>query len=341
MDFNGDAGAGAAPASNDGGNGGGNGGSGGAGGSAADVLLGGAPAAAGDGAAGAAPAGDSAGAGGANDAGDGASGADPDWFSQLSTETAEGDTASLLDWVKASGAKDLNGLAKIARDNQRALRESGRVKVPGENATPEERAAFNKAIGVPETVEGYALAEVRDADGNAVPLNKPLLDRLAGKALEAGVPKAAYEALVNDFVAAQVEEMASSNATNQAEAAAWANAHGAQRSEKLNAVNRGADALGLSAQEVLSIREAIGSRRTLDALSRLGEGIGEDVLLAGGGSRQFLLSGDQAQAQINQMRADPKIVAAISVKGSPENLKYERLLVTAGEAANRRAAAGL
>lgn len=334
MEFNGDAGAGAGAGDT-------GAGSGGAGGSAADVLLGSAATAGGD-AAGAAASGDAGSRAGDGAPAAGADGAaDPDWFSQLSTETAEGDTASLLDWVKASGAKDLNGLAKIARDNQRALRESGRVKVPGENATPEERAAFNKAIGVPETVEGYALAEVRDADGNAVPLNKPLLDRLAGKALEAGVPKAAYEALVNDFVSAQIEDMASSNATNQAEAAAWANAHGAQRSEKLNAVNRGAEALGLSAQEVLSIREAIGSRRTLDALSRLGEGVGEDVLLAGGGSRQFLLSGDQAQAQINQMRADPKIAAAISVKGSPENLKYERLVTVAGEAANRRAAAGL
>lgn len=331
MDINGEAGAAAA------------GGAAAGGGGAADLLLGGGAAAADAGAAAAAAAGgDAAAGGGAAAAGDGAAGgADPDWFTQISAETPEGEAASLLDWVKSAGVKDLNGLAKVARDNQRALRESGRVKVPGEGATAEERSAFNKAIGVPETVEGYALAEVKDADGNAVPLNKPLLDRLAGKALEAGVPKPAYEALVNDFVAAQVEELAASNATHQAEAAAWANAQGPQKSEKLNAVNRGAEALGLSNEEVLSIREALGSRRTLDALSRLGAGISEDVLLAGDGRRQFMVNGDQAQAEINRMRTDPKIVAAISVKGSPENVKYERLLTAVGEAANRRVAAGL
>lgn len=33
----------------------------------------------------------------------------------------------------------------------------GRVKIPGESATPEEKAAFNKAIGVPESVTGYEI----------------------------------------------------------------------------------------------------------------------------------------------------------------------------------------
>jgi len=65
------------------------------------------------------------------------------------------------------------------------------------------------------------------------------------------------------------------------------------------------------------------------------------VLLDAGGRQRFLVSGDQAQADIDAMKADPIISKKITVKGSPENAKYNRLVAIAGEAANRKAAAGL
>lgn len=54
------------------------------------------------------------------------------------------------------------------------LSEGGRVKVPGENATAEELAEFNKAIGLPEKVEDYKITakvdgyEVSDVDKTAL-----------------------------------------------------------------------------------------------------------------------------------------------------------------------------
>jgi hypothetical protein len=75
-----------------------------------------------------------------------------------------GEDPSNQEWVAKLGVKDLDGLAKIARDNQKALRESGRVKIPGENATDEEKAAFREAIGAPKEAAGYEVAMPEGAE---------------------------------------------------------------------------------------------------------------------------------------------------------------------------------
>ena len=211
----------------DGGNGGGAGGAGGdggagGGGSASAALFGdmgaGASAGAGDGAGGAA---DGAGAGAGGGSGDANGGAaDPDWYSNLSAES-EGDAASLRDWVKSIGVKDLNGLAKVARDNQVALRESGRVKMPGADAKPEEVAAWHKAIGVPDAPTGYELQGPVGEDGNPIPLNEALTGPLAASAHKLGIPKAALEGLVQDFVKAQQDEIFAADKAQKDAATAW------------------------------------------------------------------------------------------------------------------------
>lgn len=271
-------------------------------------------------------------------AGDG--GGDPAWYADLSADTADGETASLRDWVKAQNANDLNGLAKIARDNQRALRESGRVKVPGEGASPEEVAAWRTATGVPDSPAGYALEPVKDAAGADVPLDAPLLERLAARAHELGMPKAQYQGLVQDFVAAQMEQLGSLEATMRADAAEWMKGQGDKQPARAAAVNRGAEFLGLAGEDVVKIRNELGSAKTLNMLAKLGEASGEDMLLGGTGSGRFLTNGNEAQAAIDGMRADPIVLLQITKKGTPENAKYERLSRIVEDAANRKVAAG-
>ena len=280
--------------------------------------------------------------GGAAAAAAAAGGADPGWYDQLAGDPGEGETASNRDWIKAKGFKDLDGLTKALRSAEKSIHDKGLVKLPGEGASEAEKTAFRAAIGVPESAEGYVIAPIKDADGNELELDTPLLSRLAAKAHESGVPKAAYEALVNDFVAAQLEAAGGADTEAKAEGIAWAKEQGGKQAAKLSAVNRGAEAVGLTNEEVFAIRGAIGSRRTLDTLARLGEGISEDVLLGGtGGAKQFMVSGEQAQAQIDVMKGDPATLAKMTIKNTPENARYERLVAIAGEAANRKAAAGL
>lgn len=267
-------------------------------------------------------------------------GVDPAFYADISADLGDGETASNRDWIKAKGFKDLDAVTKALRSAEKTIHDKGTLKLPGEGASAEERAAFNKAIGVPETIEGYAIKAPLDGEGNPVQLDKGLLDRLAATAHKAGMPADGFKALVGDVIAQQLEQLAGDNAAGQAEAREWATAQGDKQAVKLAAVDRGADALGLEDGEVFKLRQSLGSKRTMDLLARLGEGVGEDVLGSGGGSRTSFVGGDQAQAEIQRMMGDPKQAAAIFVKGSPENVRYNRLQGIVGEAANRRAAGG-
>jgi len=66
----------------------------------------------------------------------------------------------------------------------------GKVAIPGENGTPEEIAAFNKAMGVPETTEGYKLNIPQDVSDDDKAVFGKISDAIIPAALEAGVPPA-------------------------------------------------------------------------------------------------------------------------------------------------------
>lgn len=295
-------------------------------GGAAD-LLGGAVAAGSS--AGAAAGGEGAGAeGGAAGAAAGEAGAaDAEWLAGLSAET-EGDKASLRDWAKAAGVKDLNGLAKIARDNQAALRDSGRVKIPGEGASAEEVSAWRTAIGVPETVEGYSLPQLQAEDGTVVPLDKGLIGALLPKALERGVPASIMNGLAEDFVQLQLDAYATEDAKQISDAKAWLSQQGEQAKAKEAAVDQAGRALGLSKDDMIAIRGALGGARAMEILSRLGEGMAEDRMIDGGSGR-FSISGREAQAEIDQMiakgRTDRSYAEKVRMQGTPENERWNRL----------------
>lgn len=320
------------------------GGDGGTGGAASAAFFGGAGGAGGaDGTSqGGAGAGDGAAAGGAESAGsagagDQGGGADPDWFGQLPAE-AEGDAPSLRDWAKAAGVKDIAGLAKMARDNMVALRDSGRVKMPGADAKPEEIAAWHKAIGVPDAPEGYELRGPVGEDGNPVPLNEGLLGPLAASAHKLGIPKTALEGLVQDFVKAQQDQIFAADTAQQQAAKDWLKAQGAEATAKLAAVDRAAEVLGLNRNDMVALRAALGAEKALPMLARIGEGLGEDRFVDGGRVR-FGVSGAQAQVEYDRLKADPAWVTKATKPGTPENAHYNRLTAAIAEEAERKARA--
>lgn len=72
---------------------------------------------------------------------------------------------------------------------------SDRIRIPGPKATPEDLAKFRKAMGVPESAEGYAVkmpenVALTDADKVIVEMLKPL-------AHEANIPQAAFERFIS------------------------------------------------------------------------------------------------------------------------------------------------
>jgi len=287
------------------------------------------------GAGGGADGGSSGGDSGSGGSGDIAGGADPDWYTQLSAD-AQGEEASLRDWVKATGVKDLDGLAKVARDNQRALRESGRVKVPGEGASAEEITAFHKAIGVPDDAKGYAFTPPKDAQGNDVPLDQKGLERIAAAAHQHGVPKAAMEAVVAEFIKGQMDDLADAESQVVAAVEAKLKGFGADRAAKIAAMDNAIKALDLTAEQARGIRGVLGGEKAIDVFVRLGEGMSEDKLITGG-SGKFGVSGEQAKAELNELKKDRSWVDKAMTKGTPENARYERLNNAIGADADQKA----
>lgn len=254
--------------------------------------------------------------------------ADPDWYSQVSAELGEGEKTSLRDWLKSTGVKDVGGLAKIARDNQAALRADGRFKVPGEGAKPEEVAAYRKAIGVPSDVKGYELPKIQDANGNDVALDQGLLGKLLPKALERGVPADPMNGLISDFVQLQLDAVAQEDADQQKGAGDWLKQQGENGKTRMAAIDAAGRALGLSGEEMKAIRNALPPGKAMEMFAKLGEGMAEDVMLTGGKGR-FGVTGREAQGQLDDMKRqaanDKAFATAVSTAGTPENARWNRL----------------
>jgi hypothetical protein len=319
------------------------GGAGGAGASAADA--GGVGGDGGAAASAAAAAADASAAGGAGAAGgDGSDGGqDPDWYDQISADVPEGESASLRDWLKSKGVKDINGLTKSYRDAEKGLRDSGRIKVPGEGATDEERASFHKAIGVPDDVAGY---EVKMPETNGgLELDSDMVGKLAEIAHKSGVPKGGFEAIANAYVESQVaahlERVQREDAGREATLAEW----GANKDQKIAEANAAMRTLGLSKNDVAAMQVALGtpekagSARVLEILQKIGAGIAEDVLSTGGTGR-FGITASEARGQLDTMKADPEIGAKAMQAGTPENLRWNRLLEIIGAEEARKQAGG-
>lgn len=86
---------------------------------------------------------------------------------------------------------------------------SSRIKVPDDKATPEERASFNKAIGVPDKVEGYeyrieipegktsAEMQIGDKKVEVTANDKAMVDALLPALHKAGAPKSVVKAALD------------------------------------------------------------------------------------------------------------------------------------------------
>lgn len=307
---------------------------GGAAGSAADILGGGAPAGEGTG----------SGDGGAGEPNPNGGqppldGVDPDWYQNLSADPLEGDAPSHRDYVKAKGWKSQDDIIKSYREAERAIRDSGRIKVPGEGATPEDIASFHKAIGVPDSPDGYEFTPPVGDDGEPLPLDMNLLNPLAKAAHERGLPKAAFEGLVSDFIQLQLDQAASIDSTAQAEAQRVVKGWGADAEEKKAAIDRAAAALKISGQQLVAMRNSLGAEFTLNMMARLGAGLGEDVLLAGERQR-FGVTASEAQAELDRMKADKDMAAKAMLPGTPENIRWKRLSDAVAANAQRAAQGG-
>jgi hypothetical protein len=108
---------------------------------------------------------------------------------------------------------------KAWQSAQTKLTEGGKVKIPDANSTPEEIAAYNKAIGLPEKIEDYKIT-VTPPDGYEVTdYDKSALSNITTKVHEA-LAKGAKPTDIVNFAHQLYYEMSADAATKSEELAA-------------------------------------------------------------------------------------------------------------------------
>jgi hypothetical protein len=105
------------------------------------------------------------------------------------------------------GTKDFATLTKRLHDNQAAARAKteGVIKIPGADAKPEDVAAFHRALGVPETPEGYDLKAPENLPPG-VKFDPEQAKEFSAVAHKLGLPPQAVAELVNWKVAAEAKQ---------------------------------------------------------------------------------------------------------------------------------------
>jgi hypothetical protein len=183
----------------------------------------------------------------------------------------------------------------MLRDSMAAARQktAGMVRVPSENAKPEEVAEFRKALGVPEKPDDYG-----DLRPDTIP--PEMWDPESSKALSQiahkhNLPPAAIKEIVGLY-AGQIDKQVKLGEAQQAqymagEVAILQKAWGNQFSENINIATRVAATIGLDPKD-----PALQNSTMVQALRRVGDLISGDKLVNGA---TIGLSGspkDQAQA---------------------------------------------
>ncbi|KKL49901.1 hypothetical protein LCGC14_2310880, partial [marine sediment metagenome] len=138
----------------------------------------------------------------------------PQWAGNLPEEITGNEAARNILMQHKEGNAKIEvpvGLVKSYIDAKRAV--SGMVTIPAENATAEQKAAFNKKTGVPDKAEDYSL---KVPDGAPAELFKDdQIDAFKKDAHELGVPKGKAEELFNRFAGRQIETYNGMMSTNQ------------------------------------------------------------------------------------------------------------------------------
>lgn len=256
-----------------------------------------------------------------------AAGEEPEFLKQFSAEGGDADNPSNRDWLKSKGVKSLDDLAKSYREAEHTIRNGGKLTVPGEGAKPEEIAAFHKAIGVPEAVDGY---EVKVPEGQS--LDEDLMTPLREVALKAGVPKAGFEALAGAVIDHQLNQLQALATAENGSRDELLKEWGPQKDAKMADVNNGMRALGLKPLDVAAMQRGFamqygepGSRRALELLQKIGAGVAEDALLGSDGPRRFGITGAEAQAEIEKLTADKDFRDKLTNKDPDAVARWDRL----------------
>lgn len=185
------------------------------------------------------------------------------------------------------------------------------IRVPGPDAKPEEIAEFRKALGVPETVDGYEIAKPEDLP-EGVQWSEDTVKAFAGVLHKHGVPPA----VAADLVALDIERRKAEVEAFKAEEAqhietqrqALRDEFGAELPQKLATAARAAALIGLPADHY-----ALADATVIKALVTLAGKVGEDRMATKAEAPGADLTAKVAELQASESykKGDPAIRAEV------------------------------
>ncbi len=188
--------------------------------------------------------------------------------------------------LEAKGWKEPGDALKAYGELEKKLGDpDSLLRIPGDNASAEELAAFHKRLGVPDTPDGYQFTkpdDVEDYDDNIAAWLRATGHRLSlpAKALS-GLHDAYFEEIIKPSLAQQGEARAA--AKRQLEMEILENWPEAKQDAYLDGAKRGARFLGLSPEKLDGLLDHVSDFALVEAMRKLGDLAGEDALLGGGG----------------------------------------------------------
>jgi hypothetical protein len=296
------------------------GGEGGGGGGVADLLGG-------DG---------GAGAGQGGEGGGGGQGEGGPWYAGLSDQAVGEGQLSDRAWLENKKYADLPTLVKTTRELEGRFLAGDKIVMPKDGDAPEVFDSFYKAIGRPESADAYEIP---------VPEGQELDEGFAGKikdaAFKAGVPAGMMKPLAEAFNAHIVELQQNAEAqaaeAKRAGVAEVKTEWGDKFTANIANANKAMRMLDLDAEKIGKMESGMGTADTLRLLSRLGAGMGEDVLLGGGAAKVFSVSPAEARTELENMAKDADLRAKVIAKDPTITARRAMLIqVVAAEEERKR-----
>lgn len=188
-----------------------------------------------------------------------------------------------------------------------------KIALPGENASAEEIAAFNKALGVPDKAEDYGITFKDEA---AAALFKKNLEDLH----KAGVPKRQAQSLIKSWteeIEAKKAEIAQKYENSEKELSAeWKEQKDANKAKALKA----AALLGFNKETLAAFEQIAGPKETWTRFYNLSLKMDDGTIKGGGAAAPNYSDKGQALKKLSELIKDPAFREKLT-KGDPDAKK--------------------
>lgn len=286
--------------------------------------------------------GEGGGEGGGGAGGGGEGGGDP-WYNGLSDDAPGEGKLSDKAWFENKKFADLPAVVKSLREKEAQFLSGEKLVIPKDGDPPEAFDNFYNSLGRPEKPDGYEINL-----GEGVELDDGFSNAMKEAAHKAGLPQSMFAGMVepfNAYIETKAKEAEDERTHSKvAGMEAYKKDSGAQLTQNIAAANMAMRGLELDADAIAAIEDGLetrfpgeGTKRTMEMFTRLGKGMGEDILSGGGKPPQFKMSAANAKAELEKYISDDTMRAKIMAKDPEATARRNMLMQVVAQAEDQAA----